>query len=193
MEKMIRCSSMFSVDFFMMVGKILRIVLGESSECIGNEPTAERPQGWSQWRLVLYLKKQDGKTSACIWFFFLPVLILFDLLQQEERVNINRKKKGQFLFLCFSVLKRVRNMITCYQQQELLIKEWTLIFVFTWVFVLYFLKPHPTTCHLLNLPHFKRYAEGIVQKDIEVPIMFTENCFLLTYTGTLKNFMPVGI
>lgn len=48
MEKMIRCSSMFSVDFFMMVGKILRIVLGESSECIGNEPTAERPQGWSQ-------------------------------------------------------------------------------------------------------------------------------------------------
>lgn len=35
-------------------------------------------------------------------FFFLPVLILFDLLQQEERVNINRKKKDSF-YSCVSL------------------------------------------------------------------------------------------
>lgn len=89
----------------MLIGKILRIVLGKSRvTALGmslqlEDCRAGVSEGWS-----FISGSRMARFLPAFKFFgvFLPVLILFDLLQQEERLNINRKKEDSF-YSCVSL------------------------------------------------------------------------------------------
>lgn len=79
----------------MLIGKILGIVVGESRvTALGvnlqlKDLGAGISEGWS----FISRSEMTRFLPEFNIYFFLPVLILVDLLQQEERLNINRKEK----------------------------------------------------------------------------------------------------